>query len=89
MGFSFQKCQVVFQWSFCEVEHFYLGAEVTQKNKTLEDGTSQERLPKPRRYSARHFEDLPTVQHIAQNLLLRGHRRVGSSAIASEQLPML
>lgn len=67
------------------------GAELTLvENKNLEDGSTQERLPEAYDfYSARHFEDLPTIENIAQNLLLRGHRRVGSSAIASEQLPML
>ena len=60
------------------------------ENKTLEDGSNQERLPEAYDfYSVRHFEDIPQADDIAQNLLLRGHRRVGSKAVTSEQLPML
>lgn len=70
---------------------FGQGAELTLvENKTLEDGSNQERLPEAYDfYSVRHFEDIPQADDIAKNLLLRGHRRVGSKAVASEQLPML
>ena len=55
---------------------FGQGAELTLvENKTLEDGSNQERLPEAYDfYSVRHFEDIPQADDIAKNLLLRGHR---------------
>jgi PmbA protein len=40
-------------------------------------------------YSARHFKDLPSVEAVAESLVERGRRRIGTSAIKSERLPML
>lgn len=40
-------------------------------------------------YSARHASDLPAAEEIAQSLVTRGLRRIGTEAIKSESLPML
>ncbi|MEC8379300.1 MAG: TldD/PmbA family protein [Myxococcota bacterium] len=40
-------------------------------------------------YSARHSCDLPSAEAIAESLVMRGRRRIGTEAIKSECLPML
>lgn len=40
-------------------------------------------------YSARHQSDLPTINELANSLITRGKRRLNTSAIPSERLPML
>jgi PmbA protein len=67
------------------------GAEITLvEQKKKEDGTEIERLPEAYNfYSARQLNSLPKKAEVAAGLLERGERRVGSSAIESEQLPIL
>jgi PmbA protein len=60
-----------------------MGSEVTLVGEN-------DRLPEAHNYySARHLNDLPNAQRIAQELAQKGEKRLHSSAMESTKLPML